>query len=381
MKYRVLIITEIIAPYRIPVFNALAKRDGIELHVVFLAETDPALREWCIYKEEIQFSYEVLCSWRKQILGYHVLLNKGLWTSLTKWTPDVVICGGYNYLASWEANLWAKGHYVPFVLWCESNANDKRGNHFLVESLKRIFLKRCKYFVVPGKASFEYLGLLGVPTHIITIAPNAVDIKLFTSKAREARGQAEAVRNGLGLPKRFFLYVGRLLREKGVFDLIEAYEKLEERLRSEIGLVVVGNGPAKPKLLERTASIKTGRIQFHGFVERDNLPKYYGLAEALIFPTLSDPWGLVVNEAMACSLPIIASSVAGCIPDLVVDPWNGYAVAPGDIERMTWAMSNLANQPELAKKMGANSFEHILSYSPEACAHGLGVAIIKAKEC
>src|SRR5580704_11994766 len=98
---RMVILTEIIAPYRIPVFNALARHEGIDLHVIFLAETDPALRDWRVYKNEIQFSYQVLPSWRQKLGGYNLLLNRGLKAALQKAAPNVVLCGGYNYLASW----------------------------------------------------------------------------------------------------------------------------------------------------------------------------------------------------------------------------------------------------------------------------------------
>jgi len=75
-KRRVLILSEIISPYRIPVFNVLAKDEGLILHVVFLAETDAHLRQWRVYKDESRFSYEVLPSWRFRIGKHTLLLNR-----------------------------------------------------------------------------------------------------------------------------------------------------------------------------------------------------------------------------------------------------------------------------------------------------------------
>ena len=63
-----------------------------------------------------------------------------------------------------------------------------------------------------------------------------------------------------------------------------------------------------------------------GFVQKNALPAYYSLADVLVFPTQSDPWGLVVNEAMACGSPVIATDVAGCAADLLKDGWNGVVV-------------------------------------------------------
>lgn len=103
MSRRLVILSEIIAPYRIPVFNALARHEGIDLHVMFLAESDPELRDWLVYKDEIRFSYQVLPSWRQRFGGYNLLMNRGLKAALRQAAPDIILCGGYNYLASWQS--------------------------------------------------------------------------------------------------------------------------------------------------------------------------------------------------------------------------------------------------------------------------------------
>jgi len=128
MSRRVVIITEIIAPYRIPVFNALARQDGIHLHVIFLSRTDASMRQWRVYEDEIKFSYEVLPSWRKRIGKYNLLLNQNVVTALRNAGPDVIVCGGYNYLASWQAMHWANRNGVQFLLWSESTARDQSRN-------------------------------------------------------------------------------------------------------------------------------------------------------------------------------------------------------------------------------------------------------------
>ena len=112
MKRRLVILTEIISPYRIPLFNSLAEHMDVDLHVIFLAETDPDLRQWEVYKQEIRFSFQVLPSWRKRIGKYNVLINFGVSRALNLSKPDVILCGGYNYIASWQALFWAKKRKV-----------------------------------------------------------------------------------------------------------------------------------------------------------------------------------------------------------------------------------------------------------------------------
>jgi glycosyltransferase involved in cell wall biosynthesis len=350
----------------------------LDLHVIFLAETDETLRHWRVYKNEICFSHQVLPSWRWRAGKSSFLLNRGLWAALNSLNPEVIICGGYAYAASWEALLWARRHGIEFVLWSESNRHDARGGRAAVEWLKGYFLRHCDRFVVPGKASFEYLRLLGCPPATILTAPNAVDNGLFATHADSTRSKATEFREKLRLPSRFILFVGRLVPEKGVFDLLAAYAKLESGLRLEVGLVFAGDGESGEELKQQAKRVIPGTVCFPGFAQRENLAGLYALAEVLVLPTHSDPWGLVVNEAMACGLPIIVSSVAGCAADLVEDGWNGYIVPPRDVEKLSMAIDSVVRQPELKQKMSAHSLERIRNYSPEACATGLAEAAISA---
>lgn len=375
-KRRVLILSEIISPYRIPVFNALAKHQDIDLHVVFLAETDAALRQWPVYKDEICFSHEVLPSWRIRAGQPNLLLNWGLRSRLKKYAPDAIICGGYNYLASWEALSWARHQQVEFILWSESTGHDARKGRAWVESLKAYFLKRCNRFVVPGQASRRYLQSLGVAREAILLAPNAVDSRQFQAQAGNIRTQEATFRKKLRLPGQFVLFVGRLVPQKGVFDLLEAYAKLDAEVRSKVGLVFAGDGPSRTQLERQAQQISPGSVSFPGFVHREDLSGLYALAEALVLPTHSDTWGLVVNEAMACALPVVVSVVAGCAFDLVEDGWNGYLVPPRDAARLSVAIDSLVRNPELKQQMKIRSAERIQAYSPEACALGLAAAAI-----
>jgi glycosyltransferase involved in cell wall biosynthesis len=378
MSWRLVLITEIIAPYRIPVFNALARRDGVDLHVIFLAETDKAVRQWHIYTDDVHFSYEVLPSWRWRAGKHNLLVNRGLWPALDAAHPQAIVCGGYNYPASWGALWWARRRNVRFLLWTESNQRDQRSGRAAVEWLKRYFVNSCNAFVVPGKSSFAYLRTFGVSEQVIFTAPNAVDNNFFATQAESAKCYPAAFREKLGLPRRFILFVGRLIPEKGAFDLLEAYAKLESGLRSEVGLVFAGDGVSREELAQQAKRISPGTVCFPGFAHREDLAGLYALAETLVLPTHSDTWGLVVNEAMACGLPIIVSSVAGCSADLVEEGWNGYLVPPRDSEKLSVAINSLVRQPELQRQMSARSLERIRNYSPEACADGLAAAAISA---
>lgn len=371
MKRRLVIITEIISPYRIPLFNVLSEQPGVDLHVIFLAETDPTLRQWKVYKQEIGFSYEVLPSWRKRIGGYNVLLNRGLGRALLAAKPDAILCGGYNYVASWRALWWARNRSAPFFLWSESNLQDIRKGRALVELLKNEFFRQCNGFVVPGKSAAEYLLSHGIKRETIFTAPNAVDNDLFAKEAAAARAKDNQLRIDLALPERYFLFAGRLVREKGVFELLSAYSRLDGEMRQEIGLVFAGDGPCRTELERQASSISPGLIKFVGFAQREQLAAYYALAEALILPTYSDTWGLVVNEAMACGLPVIVSRLAGSVLDLVTEDWNGKMIQPRDVESLRSALQSVAGCRNESLRMGANSLQRIAEYSPQRWSEGI----------
>lgn len=366
------LITELIAPYRIPVFNALARREEIELHVVFLSRTDSSMRHWHVYEEEIQFSYEVLPCWRRRVGKFNVLLNRGLPETLRKFAPDVIICGGYNYVSSWQALRWAKWNHVPFVLWSESTGDDRRKKHAPMEFLKSRFVGSCDGFVVPGQSARDYLLSLGVGAGNISIAPNAVDSALFASAGAAVQQHEAQLRAQLALPERYFLFVGRLVSGKGVFDLLDAYQRLTPALREQVGLVFAGEGAMRADLESRARDIHPGRVHFAGFVHRDELAAYYALAECFVFPTRTDPWGLVVNEAMACGLPIVCTRVAGCAADLVQE--NGRLVSPANVDELANAMEDIATNSDTRERMARESRQVINTHSPERCAAGLALA-------
>jgi glycosyltransferase involved in cell wall biosynthesis len=378
MKRRLVILTEIISPYRIPLFNALARHEIVDLHVIFLAETDLNLRQWTVYREEIKFSHEVLPSWRKRWGKHNILLNRGIGRALAAAAPDVILCGGYNYVASWQALFWARIHHTSLLLWSESNVQDLRRGHVIVEFLKSEFVQRCSGFVVPGRSALEYLRAHKVDESRIFTAPNAVDNELFAAGAAVARQNAASRRRELGLPERYFLFVGRLVREKGVFDLLSAYAKLNASVRETFGLVFVGDGESRAQLQHQATSISPGVIRFAGFAQREVLASYYALAEVLILPTYTDTWGLVVNEAMACGVPVILSRAAGCAADLVQENETGLLIPPRDVVALADAMEIVTNQPELSKSMGTNAAQLVQHYSPEEWSAAIARAVVTA---
>jgi glycosyltransferase involved in cell wall biosynthesis len=130
----------------------------------------------------------------------------------------------------------------------------------------------------------------------------------------------------------------------------------------------------------RAEASGVNNVHFLGFQQRDELACIMGLATALVLPTHSDPWGLVVNEAMACGLPVIVSQVAGCAADLVRPGWNGFLVKPHDRRELSTALEKIAQNEKETLRMAQNSLLHIRNFSPQACAGGISSAALAFKE-
>lgn len=370
------LLTEIISPYRIPVFNAIAEELGEQFKAFFFAETEKR-RLWGIQRKKIKFRYEVLPGICLQKAGgTPYFLNQTIIYRLCKFNPDVTIIGGYHHPSSLLALIYAKLFGKRLILWAESNRYEHRSNSLLKVIYKRWFVRNCTEYIVSGQASFEYLTLLGAPQERIWVAPNAVDNRFFSEVSEKARGNIEDFKNKKGYPEKIILYVGHLIDEKGIQELLEAFKILLDSI-SSIGLVLIGRGKDETKYKRFCEEKKLTNVYFEGFIPQSQLPNYYAATDVFVLPTHSDAWGLVLNEAMACKLPVIATDVTGASQDLIYEGVNGYIYRKGDINALFNLLKQIFNQN--LEKMGEESFRIIQRFSPQRCAQGFIEAIKQTK--
>jgi len=374
MKTEVILLTETISPYRIPVFNEIAQRLGNQFLVLFFGETEKR-RQWRIYKEKIKFRYEVLMHFLLQKKGSEpYFLNPTILYKLMKYSPSVIIISGYYNLSSLLAMLYAKFFGRRIVLWCEGNKYERRINYSLLEAYKRWFVRNCTGYIVPGRASFEYLLSLGAKTDKIWIAPNAVDNDYFSQACDKYRETKEAFKKTKGYSEKNILYVGRLIDRKGILDLLKAFQIVSGE-QPDLGLLLVGSGKREARYRNFCKTHRIRNVFFAGFVHQEELPLYYAAADVFVLPTHSEPWGLVLNEAMACNLPIISSDVAGAAHDLIINGINGYIFQKGNIQQLVTYLKDILSDDQKRIKMGQASLNIIKDYSPLKCAEGAIQAI------
>ena len=364
---RVLLLTPIMAPYRVPAFNALADRGDVNLQVIYLARSDP-IRGWPGSEEEIRHPYGVLNDLARARRGEaYVHASWGLAARLRSFRPRVVIAGGWDQPAHAEAFAIRKALGYRFLWWVESTSRDRRRGGRITESVKRHLARAADGCIVPGHASKAYVRSLGVRVDAVFVAPNPVDHELFSTRARRDRSiSGERVR---------FLFVGRLEDSKGVHVLLDAWERLE----AEAELTVAGDGPLADLVEVRSRRAKHP-IRIVGHLQRDALVDEYARADVFVFPSLSDPWGLVINEAAAAGLPVIATTAPGAVDDLVRDGLTGFVVEPGSASELTRAMSELARDRELRIRMGAASAQIVAGHSPASWAQAVADAVRAAAD-
>ncbi len=303
----------------------------------------------------------------------HRDLAKGLLEHLAKTQPSTLIVAGYSQPAMRAAVSWGNHNRIPVVLLSDSQYCDRPRN-LLLEALKGIWIRRhCDAAFVAGGGAAHYLEKLGFPRHKIWRGYDVVDNHYFSKASDWVKRNEIHERGRLGLPERFFLYVGRFSQEKNLSRLLESFSLYQNASLSEpLSLVLVGSGDQELALRDKAKKLGLENIVWSGFKQISELPAYYSLASALILPSLSEPWGLVINEAMACGLPILASSQCGAVFDLVFPGVNGFVFNPWDSQSISQAMALFSQcSGNRRRGMGQASQRIVQSFTPENWAMAL----------
>lgn len=281
-----------------------------------------------------------------------------------EYRPDVLNVTGWFDLAQVLLALHAMVKGVKIVISSESSSLDKQRKPFK-ESLKKLFLIRADAFFCFGKSSVDYLISLGIsePRILVkraAVVDNELIFKVFT-QSKQAKFSETNGRN--------FIYIGRLAKEKNLALLLAAYRRcVHSSAGADWGLIFVGDGPLKQQLEKEAVDSGLSGIRFTGGMPWHKVPSQLAWADVLILPSLSEPWGLVVNEAMVCGMPVIVSQNCGCSDDLVADGKNGYLFDPVSVDSLTKAMNHYIDSPAEIAPHGRVSQVMVADFSPEKVA-------------
>jgi glycosyltransferase involved in cell wall biosynthesis len=301
------------------------------------------------------------------------LIRDRLIGTLDRLAPDVLVVPGWYEPASLAALKWARVSKVPVIMMSESTQHDDR-RYSHREFVKRQIIRMCSGAIVGGTPHAAYMQELGMKPSRIVDGYDVVDNDHFAHGAATARRDAEMRRTEFRLPANYFLASSRFIPRKNLLRLIAAYELYRRHIPDDRAwhLVILGYGSQEQEL---RAEIERRRLQswvnIQGFQPYNRLPTYYGLAGAFIHPALREPWGLVVNEAMAAGLPPLVSKAAGCAMDLVTDGETGFQFDPENVEQLASLMARISLDRDLRLQLSKQAENRIREWSPARFADNL----------
>ena len=344
------------APYMVERFNALADRNSFDFEAWFNDRIEPD-RSWKVDENTWRFRYRYLPIIKISERRFHFPLT------VIGRRPDVLISlyAEPSFLTGWAI---ARLRGTKTAFWCEVTWDKMVQRRTWKEWLKRVVLPSAFATIGAGEDGRAYAMRYGVPAHRALSLIHVIDVEHFASGRSKVWEERDLIRTQLGLKSTTFIYVGRLWWGKGINYLLEAFGEVQRRAAGEVSLLLVGDGPEEIRLRQICQECGIRNVVFAGFHQKPEMPRYYAIADVFVFPTLGDTYGLVVDEAMACSLPVISTSAVGEIHDRVEDGVNGYIVPPEDSTVLAERMLRLARDPKLRERMGKVSAGKIAGRTP-----------------
>lgn len=288
-------------------------------------------------------------------------LKSGLTSILDEFSPDAMAIAGWGSQDARVCLNWGRKHKKQLILMSETREADGR-RVWWKEALKSRIIRKFDAALVGGRSHRDYLEKLGMPVDRVRFGYNVVDNQYFRSESEKwrARDDSKCISS-------YFLASNRFVERKNLKRLIQAYALYLKRIKSrdssfEInshsiwGLCLLGDGDQKKHLIglckELSLPVLEGTpweskqseavVYFPGFRQIEELPRFYTHAGAFVHPALEEPWGLVLNEAMACGLPVLSSDNVGAAEELVVDGVNGWTFDPLSEESISGVLLNMA---------------------------------------
>jgi 1,2-diacylglycerol 3-alpha-glucosyltransferase len=319
------------------------------------------------------------------------LLREKMTKALREADPVVAMIPGWATPASLIALEWCLQNQRPAVVMSESNAFDEQ-RYALAESIKRIVVSLFSAGLAGGQLQMEYLIALGLPRNRVFTGYDVVDNEYFRQNGEEVRSQASEARRKYGLPENYFLASARFVPKKNLPTLIRAYARYRQLAGNRDDgqrtthngpwdLVLLGDGLLRADLCRLISDLRLdGHVHLPGFVQYRELPAYYALADVFVHASITEQWGLVVNEAMATGLPVIVSNRCGCVPDLVVEGKNGFTFDPKSVKSLGKLMLDMCRlSKRRLEEMRGESRRIIEGFTPSHFATGAERAINAAK--
>lgn len=378
--------------YQAPLLRRLAREPDINLSVFFWADFSTkeyadegfggTLVKWDVPLLE-GYKYQYLPTIRSSSEGgtFWAPINRGIFRELKKGRFDAVWLHGYWNVNCLLTMVAAKILGIPLLERAESTLTS-RSRSVVRRSTKRVFFAITKYFidaVLPiGRRNREYWNHYLGPDFPSFMVPYAVDNLYFQARTTTAGHSREEFRKELGLEEGMpvILYASKLTKGKRCIDLIDAYVSMKPMHDGKKPyLLIVGDGRERASCEARVRASGESRVRFLGFQNQSQLPRFYDLCDLFVLPSQCETFGLVVNELMNASRPVVVSDGVGCQPDLVTDGVNGKVFPVGNVPLLRNILEGILDDLAACDAMGSRGLERIDHWSFEEDIRGLREAL------
>lgn len=383
MKIKLGVVASHPIQYQVPWFRKLAERMDL---TVFFAHQPDARAQGAGFGKAFVWDVDLLSGYRHEFLAnmaktpgtsyFFGCDTPAVAERITEEKFDAVILTGWNLKCYWQASKVCRTLGIPVVVRGDSQLGTPRSKvkQLVKEVVYRILLRQFDGFLCVGARNREYLKHYGVGDARIFSAPHFVDNDWFA--ARAAQGNPARVRTGWGCRENdaVVMFAGKFIQEKRALDLLHAVASMPESGRPLV--VMVGAGRLESNL--RDAASGAGiQVVFTGFKNQSELPELYAAADAIVLPSFSETWGLVVNEAMACGVPVVVSDACGCAPDLVEVGVTGFTYPCGDVAALAECLKEIVRRVRTGYDWNPSLQKKLKCYSVETCTEGTIEAVHK----
>lgn len=365
--------------YTSPWFKEIARHGELAMKVFYLWDFgteerwDPKFRKAFRWDIPLLEGYEwELVPNRSSEPGTHHFFgldNPTLARRVAQFLPDVVLTYGFNFLSHLRLMTSFRLRNTPFIVRGDSHELNRRGGlaGWCKRLGRRILFQRYYGALAVGNASAEYFRLGGISESRIARVPHCVDNERFSSAEAVARAAAREFRSALGIQSdaSVVMFAGKFDPEKRPLDLLRAFVSLPSDSRSSRALIFVGSGELEGALRSEISKSSAAQVFVVPFKNQSEMPVMYAAADVLVLPSVSETWGLAVNEAMAMGVPAITSDRVGCHPDLIIPGVTGWVFEHGDIGALASVLSDALKSRNRLHEMGSNARTHIRSFSYE----------------
>lgn len=361
---RIAVVTNLPTHYRRPLFALLAGKHDVDFYF-----TSAGGEDWWLPEHELHA--DSLASRRASPRGV-------LFFSLWRGNYDCVIVSLVGRLSLLAAVLATKLSGKPLILWVGIWQHPTTAFHRFSRPAVRWLYRTANAVLVYGPHVAEHVARESGRTDRVHEVRQAVDTAQFANVARDDEITSLRSDLSIGDAKSVGLFIGRLADEKGLDLLLESFSDIAED--GEV-LVLAGSGPAESSLRRRAEALGLVGVRFVGYVPQAELPSYLAAADYLVLPSITtptfrEPWGLVVNEAMAAGLPVLATDSVGAVPGgLVVHGLTGLVTREGDRAGLSSAIALLAREPKLRKQLGDAAREHVRGWNYDVALDAMDRAI------